>query len=80
MGPLPAVAGAFLALSDDGELQPAGRRSLPRAVAALATAVALAVAAPMAWASAAPRSADKLAAISASKTGLPGPDADDDAE
>jgi hypothetical protein len=80
MAPLPAVAGAFLALSDDGGPPSVGRRSLPRAAAALAAAVALAIATPMAWASAAPRSADKPAAIAASKTDLPGPDADDDAE
>jgi hypothetical protein len=80
MGPLPAVAGAFLALCDDGEPLPAARRSLPRAVAALAAAVALALAAPMAWASASPRSGDKTAAVAASKTDLPEPGAEDDDE
>jgi hypothetical protein len=47
------LASAHLALADDPE-PPASQRSLPRAVGALAAAVALALATPLAWAAASP--------------------------
>jgi hypothetical protein len=58
------LAGAFLALADDA--RPAlPQRSAPRAVCALAAGVVLALAAPLAWMSPAPR--DQPAATVAGK-------------
>jgi hypothetical protein len=47
------LASAHLALADDPE-PPASQRSLPRAIGALAAAVTLALATPLAWAATAP--------------------------
>jgi hypothetical protein len=47
------LAGAYLALGDDPERH-VEQRSLPRAVGALAAAITLALAAPLAWAAAGP--------------------------
>jgi hypothetical protein len=67
------LAGAFLALADDPEPSPS-QRSVPRAACALAAGVLLALAAPLAWASPAPR--DQPAATAAGKAA--GVVADDD--
>jgi hypothetical protein len=48
----PPLARAYLALADDPDAA-AGQRTLPRMLVALAAAIALAFAAPLAWASAA---------------------------
>lgn len=65
------LAGAYLALGDDPE-PPLGQRSLPRAVGALAAAITLALAAPLAWAAAAPDRppADQPAATPTGKAAL----------
>ena len=62
------LASAHLALADDPEPF-ASQRSLPRAVGALAAAVTLALATPLAWAAAAPGKppADRPAATTAGK-------------
>jgi hypothetical protein len=72
------LAGAYLALGDDPE-PPLSQRSVPRALGALAAAVTLAFAAPLAWAAAAPNRlpADQPAATAASKASLPHGDDDD---
>jgi hypothetical protein len=67
------LAGAFVALSDDPE-PPPSQRSLSRAACAMAAGVVLALAAPLAWASPAPR--DQPAATTAGKAA--GVEADDD--
>ncbi len=71
-------AGAYLALGDDPEPQVA-QRSVPRAVGALAAAITIALAAPLAWAAAAPSRppADQPAATQTGKAAL-APAADDD--
>ena len=65
------LAGAYLALGDDPE-PPLGQRSVPRAVGALAAAIALALAAPLAWAAAGPDRlpADQPAATPTGKAAL----------
>jgi hypothetical protein len=74
------LASAHLALADDPEPF-ASQRSLPRAVGALAAAVTLALATPLAWAAAAPGKlpADRPVATTAAKAAA-GPElaADDD--
>jgi hypothetical protein len=62
------LATAHLALADDPE-PPRSQRSLPRAVGALAAAVTLALATPLAWAATAPGRlpADRPAATAAGK-------------
>ena len=72
------LAGAYLALGDDPE-PPLGQRSVPRAVGALAAAITIALAAPLAWAAAAPNRppADQPAATQTGKAAL-APAADDD--
>jgi hypothetical protein len=72
------LAGAYLALADDPEPLPA-QRSLPRALGALAAAIALAFAAPLAWAAAGPNRppADQPAATAVGKASLPHADDDD---
>jgi hypothetical protein len=62
------LASAHLALADDPEPY-ASQRSLPRAVGALAAAVTLALATPLAWAAAAPGKppADRPVATAAGK-------------
>jgi hypothetical protein len=68
------LAHAYLALADDPEPSP-NQRSVPRALCALAAALVLAVAAPLAWASAGePR--DQPVATAGSKAG--GVEGDDD--
>jgi hypothetical protein len=67
------LAGAFLALADDPEARPS-QHSTPRALCALAAGVVLALAAPLAWISPAPR--DQPAATAAGKAA--GLVADDD--
>jgi ferric-dicitrate binding protein FerR (iron transport regulator) len=58
------LAAVYLALGDDLQAPPP-RRSAPRVVCALAAGVVLALAAPLAWVSPAPR--DQLAATAAGK-------------
>jgi hypothetical protein len=73
------LASAHLALSDD--LEPAtSQRSLPRTIGALAAAVTLALATPLAWAAAAPNKlpADRPAATAAGKAAPDALAADDD--
>jgi len=72
------LAGAYLALGDDPE-PPLSQRSVPRAVGALAAALALAFAAPLAWAAAGPSRlpADQPAATAVGKASLPYGDDDD---
>jgi hypothetical protein len=71
------LAGAYLALGDDPE-PPLSQRSVPRAVGALAAAIALALAAPLAWAAAGPdRLPDQPAATAVGKAALPHGDDDD---
>jgi hypothetical protein len=72
------LAGAYLALGDD----PAAlvtQRSVPRAIGALAAAITLALAAPLAWAAAGPDRppADQPAATPTGKAAV-APAADDD--
>ena len=69
----PNLARAFLALVDDPE-PPEPARSLPRVVCALAASVALALAAPLAWASA----RDLPPAAPAAKAGAPAEAEDDE--
>ena len=72
------LASAYLALSDD-PAPPAPQRSAPRTLGAIAAVIVLALAGPLAWASAASgRSADPPAATPAAKAALPGPEADED--
>jgi hypothetical protein len=73
------LAGAYLALGDDPE-PPLGQRSVPRAVGALAAAITLALAAPLAWAAAGPDRlpADQPAATPAGKAALAMAADDDD--
>jgi hypothetical protein len=72
------LARAHLALADDPAALPA-QRSVPRVLTALAAAVVLSLAAPLAWASTAPGKAPELpAATSPGKGQAPAPDADDD--
>lgn len=70
------LAGAFLALSDDPQPPPPQRSAL-RALVAVSAAVVLAMAAPLAWASPAPR--DQPTATPAGKAGALFADDDDDA-
>jgi hypothetical protein len=72
------LADAYLALGDDLQ-PPSSQRSVPRAVGALAAAIALALAAPLGWAAAGPDRlpADQPAATPAGKAAL-ALDADDD--
>jgi hypothetical protein len=67
------LAGAYLALADDPAPAPP-QRSAPRALCALVAGVVLALAAPLAWASPAPR--DQPAATAAGKAA--GVEVDDD--
>ena len=71
------LAGAFLALADDPGPAPT-QRSPSRALCALIATVALVLAAPLAWASPAPR--DQPAATAAGKSGGVEVDDDDDLE
>ena len=72
------LARAHLALADDPGSAPS-QRSVPRVLSALAAAVVLSFAAPLAWASAAPGSEPKQpAATAAGKGHQPAPEADDD--
>ena len=74
------LASAHLALADDPEPL-AGQRSLPRAVGALAAAVTLALATPLAWVAATPGKlpADRPVATAAGKAaGAADLPADDD--
>jgi hypothetical protein len=75
----PRLARAYLALSDD-PAPPAPQRSAPRALGAVAAAIVLALAAPVAWASAASGRppADQPAATTAGKGGMAAPEADDE--
>jgi hypothetical protein len=75
------LADAYLALGDDPEPPPA-QRSAPRVVAALATTVLLAFAAPLSWAAAGPDRppADQPAATPAGKAALALLADDDDAD
>jgi hypothetical protein len=68
----PHLAGAFLALVDDPAAAPS-QRSLPRGMCALVAALVLALAAPLAWASPAPR--DQPAATTGKSAGV---EVDDD--
>ena len=67
------LAGAFLALADDPSPAPV-QRSAPRMLCALAAGVVIALAAPLAWTSPAPR--DQPAATAAGKAA--GVEIDDD--
>jgi hypothetical protein len=67
------LAGAFLALADDPVASPS-QRSVPRALCAMAAVAVLALAAPIAWASPAPRG--EPAATATGKAG--GAEMDDD--
>jgi hypothetical protein len=69
-----ALARAFLALCDEPEALPRPR-SLRRALAAASAALVLAVAGPLAWASAAPDPP-----VAAQKAVAPSPQADDEAD
>jgi hypothetical protein len=73
------LARAHLALGDDPGSAPV-QRSVPRVLSALAAAVVLSLATPLAWASAAPGSEPKQPAATpaAGKGQQPPPDADDD--
>jgi hypothetical protein len=75
------LAGAYLALGDDPE-PPLGQRSVPRAVGALAAAITLALAAPLAWAAAGPDRvpADQPAATQTGKAAPAQPADDDDGD
>ena len=68
------LAGAYLALGDDPE-PPLSQRSVPRAVGALAAAITLAFAAPLACPDRLP--ADQPAATAVGKAALPHGDDDD---
>jgi hypothetical protein len=72
------LAGAYLALGDDPEPL-AAQRSAPRVIGVLAATVALALAAPLAWAATGPERlpADQPSATPATKAAL-GVLADDD--
>jgi hypothetical protein len=67
------LAGAFLALADDPAPAPV-QRSLPRMLCALAAGAVIALAAPLAWTSPAPR--DQPAATAVGKSA--GVEVDDD--
>ena len=69
------LAGAFLALGDDPQPAPPQRSAL-RALLAVSAAIVLAMAAPLAWASPAPR--DQPAATASGKAA--GVEVDDDVE
>jgi hypothetical protein len=73
------LARAHLALVDDPGSAPS-QRSVPRVLSALAAAVVLSLAAPLAWASASPGAEPKqpAATTAAAKGQQPSPDADDD--
>jgi hypothetical protein len=73
------LASAHLALADDPE-PPASQRSVPRSFGALAAAVTLALATPLAWAATAPGKlpADRPAATAAGKAAGGEHAADDD--
>ena len=71
--PRSRLAGGYLALADDPAPAPS-QRSAPRALCAFAAGVVLALAAPLAWASPAPR--DQPAATAAGKAA--GVEVDDD--
>ena len=73
------LARAHLALADD-PASASSQRSVPRVLSALAAAVVLSLAAPLAWASAAPGSEPKqpAATAAAGKGHQPAPEADDD--
>jgi hypothetical protein len=73
------LAGAYLALADDPEPPPV-QRSLPRSIGALAAAVMLALAAPLAWAATAPGKlpVDQPAATPAAKAFVAHAGDDDD--
>jgi hypothetical protein len=75
------LASAYLALADD-PTPPASQRTVPRVVGVVAAMVVLALASPLAWASAMqgrPPADQPAATPAAAKGSLPGPDADDDA-
>jgi hypothetical protein len=72
----PRLAGAFLALADQGE-PVERRRSLTTILAAAAAAGVIALSAPLAWASTpAPKPSDQPSATAASKAAVPSPDDD----
>jgi hypothetical protein len=75
------LAGAYLALGDDPQ-PTVPQRSLPRALSAVATAITLAFAVPLAWAAAAPDRlpVDQPAATAAGKAALAPPADDDDGD
>jgi hypothetical protein len=75
------LAGAYLALGDDLQ-PPASQRSVPRAVGALAVAITLALAAPLAWAATGPDRlpADQPAATPTGKAALALQADDDDGD
>ena len=70
-----ALARAFLALGDDPDGAPGAPRSARRVLAAAAAALVLALAGPLAWASAAPDPP-----VAAQKAEAPSPQADDEAD
>jgi hypothetical protein len=72
------LAGAYLALGDDPD-PPPSQRSLPRALSAVAVAITVAFAAPLAWVAAGPHGLppDQPAATAAGKAAV-APQADDD--
>ena len=70
-----ALARAFLALGDDPDRVPVALRPARRALAAAAAALVLALAGPLAWASAAPDPP-----VAAQKAEAPSPQADDEAD
>jgi hypothetical protein len=72
----PPLAGAFLALADQGEVADRAR-ALSTILAAAAAALVLAVSAPLAWAAApVAKPADQPSATAASKAAVPAPDDD----
>jgi hypothetical protein len=72
----PRLAHAFLALGDDRAEPEAARRPAVVAAASVAAAVALAISAPLTWATAARPKLDQPPATPASKAALLAPDDD----
>jgi hypothetical protein len=72
----PPLAGAFLALADQGDVAE-HHRSLTTILAAAAAAWVIALSAPLAWAATpVPKPSDQPSATAASKAAVPAPDDD----